>query len=121
MARRGTRLADYTFHERAAERRIVQPSNSTRRRDGVMMPAVKDRAARRLSVALLPLALGGFHAPLTALRGQASLPTELETVLPDEARGGRLISARVRSEVYKATRAAPTAVKAKLEARRPIT
>jgi hypothetical protein len=31
------------------------------------------------------------------------------------------LRAHVRSEVYKATRAAPTAVKATLEARRPIT
>ena len=121
MAQRGTRLADYTFHERAAERRIVQPSNSTRRRDGALMPAVKDRAARRLSVALSALALGGVRAPLPALRRQATLPTELETVLQDEARGGRLISARVRSEVDKATRAAPTAVKAKRSALRRIT
>jgi hypothetical protein len=57
--RRGTRLADYTFHERAADRRIVQPSDSTRRRDGGMMPAVKDRVVRRLSAALLALAFGG--------------------------------------------------------------
>ena len=41
-----------------------------------------------MSVALLALALSGFHAPLTARRGQASLPAELDAFLRDEARGG---------------------------------
>jgi hypothetical protein len=85
-----------------------------------MMPAAKDRAARRLSVALRALALGAVRASLTALPGQATLPAALETVLQDGAWWPTHQGPRPQRSVPGDVRGAD-AVKAKLETRRPIT